>query len=398
MIETKRRSEEALRTIQARLSRATRFATVAELAASIAHEVSQPLSAVVANGQACLQWLSAKPPNVTNAQVAAERIVRDGKDAGEVVRHMRALFKKTALEKLDLDINDVITEVLRLIRKEAVQKRIAVETDLEKRLPSVPGDRVQLQQVIFNLLLNGIEAMENVTMRPKKLFICSKLQNSNAIVVGDPGLWHRPGGYGESLRGFLYYEGEGDGHGVVDLPFDCRSTRRPSRDHAVSRSGNDILLHLASSNECTHMKHDSPMVYVLDDDQRVREALSSLLLSSGLRVELFASAAEYLIFKRPDCPSCLVLDLELPGMSGLELQREIAGPDAPPIVFVTGHGDVPSSVRAMKAGAVEFLLKPFDTHELLKAINSAIAQDREARVTQAEIAGLTQALWASNPS
>jgi FixJ family two-component response regulator len=136
------------------------------------------------------------------------------------------------------------------------------------------------------------------------------------------------------------------------------------------------------------MKPDSPIVYVLDDDQRVREALSSLLLSSGLRVELFASATEYLNFKRPDCPSCLVLDLELPGMNGLELQREIAGPDAPPIVFVTGHGDVPSSVRAMKAGAVEFLLKPFDTHELMKAINSAIAQNREARVTQAEIAGL----------
>src|SRR5216684_2581119 len=145
LIETKRRSEEALRTIQARLSRATRFATVAELAASIAHEVSQPLSAVVANGQACMQWLSAKPPNVTNAQVAAERIVRDGKDAGEVVRHMRALFKKTALEKVDLDINDVVTEVLRLLDKEAVQKRITVETDLERRLPSLPGDRVQLQ-------------------------------------------------------------------------------------------------------------------------------------------------------------------------------------------------------------------------------------------------------------
>jgi hypothetical protein len=183
LIETKRRSEEALRTNQARLSRATRFATVAELAASIAHEVSQPLSAVVANGQACMQWLSAKPPNVTNAQVAAERIVRDGKDAGEVVRHIRALFKKTALEKVDLDINDVVTEVLRLIDKEAVQKRIAVETDLEKRLPSVPGDRVQLQQVIFNLLLNGIEAMESVTDRPKKLFVSSKLQESDAIVV-----------------------------------------------------------------------------------------------------------------------------------------------------------------------------------------------------------------------
>jgi signal transduction histidine kinase len=183
LIETKRRSEEALRTIQARLSRATRFATVAELAASIAHEVSQPLSAVVANGQACIQWLSAEPPNVAHAQAAAERIIRDGNDAAEVVRHIRALFRKTALEKADLDINDVIDEVLRLIRKETVEKGIAIETDLEKRLPAVSGDRVQLQQVIFNLLLNGIEAMETVVDAPRKLFVRSRLQGTDAIVV-----------------------------------------------------------------------------------------------------------------------------------------------------------------------------------------------------------------------
>jgi signal transduction histidine kinase len=183
LIETKRRSEEALRTLQARFSRATRFATVAELAASIAHEVSQPLSAVVANGQACTQWLSAEPPNVTNARAAAERIIRDGKDAGEVVRHIRALFRKTAPEKVDLNINEVIDEVLRLIHKESVEKRIAVESDLEKRLPPALGDRVQLQQVIFNLLLNGIEAMETVTDRPKKLLIRSKLQNSDVLLV-----------------------------------------------------------------------------------------------------------------------------------------------------------------------------------------------------------------------
>ena len=133
---------------------------------------------------------------------------------------------------------------------------------------------------------------------------------------------------------------------------------------------------------------DDPIIYVLDDDSRVREALSALLLSMGRRVEVFASAAEYLVFKKPDSPACLILDLDLPGMNGLQLQREIAGPDAPPIIFLTGHGDVPSSVRAMKAGAVEFLLKPFDDQELLNAIDAAIAQDREKRIKQAEIAEL----------
>jgi signal transduction histidine kinase len=183
LIESKRRSEEALRRTQAQLSRATRFATVAEMAASIAHEISQPLSAVVANGLACVQWLSGEPPNMINAKVAAERIVRDGKDAGEIVSRIRALFRKTALEKVDLNINDVIGEVLRLIQRETVEKRIAIETDLEKRLPPMLGDRVQLQQVIFNLLLNGIEAMETVTDRPKRLLIRSNMQNADAILV-----------------------------------------------------------------------------------------------------------------------------------------------------------------------------------------------------------------------
>lgn len=183
LIEAKKRTEDTLRQTQTRLSRATQIATVAELAASIAHEISQPLSAVVANGQACTQWLSAEPPNMPNARVAAERIVRDGKDAGEVVRRIRALFKKDALTMVDLDVNHVIDEVLRMIRTEAVKKRVAVETDLEKKLPVVQGDRVQLQQVIFNLLLNGIEAMEAVNDRPRELRICSKRGDQDTIVV-----------------------------------------------------------------------------------------------------------------------------------------------------------------------------------------------------------------------
>jgi signal transduction histidine kinase len=181
--ESRRRIEEDLSSTQRRLSRATQIATVAELAASIAHEVSQPLSAVVANGRACIQWLSAEPADLANAKVAAERIIRDGKAAGEVVRHMRALFKKTALERIALNVNEVIEEVLSLIHDETVRKQIVVETDLEKSLPTTLGDRVQLQQVIFNLLLNGVEAMETVADRPKKLIVRSRMQSSDAILV-----------------------------------------------------------------------------------------------------------------------------------------------------------------------------------------------------------------------
>jgi FixJ family two-component response regulator len=136
------------------------------------------------------------------------------------------------------------------------------------------------------------------------------------------------------------------------------------------------------------MSQDTPVVFVVDDDYRVREALSSLISSAGLAVAAFGSAAEFLESEKPDSPACLVLDLELPGTSGLALQRELVTGIAPPIIFITGHGDVPSSVRAMKAGAVEFLSKPFGDDELLRAIDAAISMDRSARQRRSELAEL----------
>jgi FixJ family two-component response regulator len=131
-----------------------------------------------------------------------------------------------------------------------------------------------------------------------------------------------------------------------------------------------------------------PIVYVLDDDSRVRQSIAGLLSSRNYRVETFASAVKYLAFEKPNSPACMILDLKMPGMSGLELQEAIKGDDALPIIFITGHGDVPSSVRAMKAGAFDFLLKPVDNYDLLHAVDAAIARDREARSTKAETAEL----------
>ena len=136
------------------------------------------------------------------------------------------------------------------------------------------------------------------------------------------------------------------------------------------------------------MNSDSPIVFLVDDDFRVREALSSLISSAGIRVAVFSSAAEFLESEKPDAPACLILDLQLPGTSGLDLQQQLAAADAPPIVFISGHGDIPSSVRAMKAGAIEFLSKPFGEQELLRAIDAAIVLDREARQKRSVLAEL----------
>jgi FixJ family two-component response regulator len=133
------------------------------------------------------------------------------------------------------------------------------------------------------------------------------------------------------------------------------------------------------------MSSERPIVYVLDDDSRIREALSALLTAAGHKVMIFSTAAEYLAFKRPDTSACLILDLDLPGMNGLELQKELADIGGPPIIFLTGHGDIPSTVKAMKAGATEFLSKPFEEEDLLHAIEAAIRIDDEARLKNAEL-------------
>ena len=137
------------------------------------------------------------------------------------------------------------------------------------------------------------------------------------------------------------------------------------------------------------MSEPKATVFIVDDDEPVRISLGRLIRSAGLRVETFESAQRFLASPRANMPSCLVLDVRLPGLSGLELQRRLAEINVEiPIVFITGHGDVPTSVRAMKAGAVEFLTKPFRDEDLLSAIQEAIERDRVARRQQAQIADI----------
>jgi FixJ family two-component response regulator len=139
------------------------------------------------------------------------------------------------------------------------------------------------------------------------------------------------------------------------------------------------------------MSEAAPVVFVVDDDPSVRRAIKRLVESVGLRVDLFGSAQEFLRSERPNSPNCLVLDIRLPGMSGLDFQRELAEAGIHiPIIFITAHGDIPMTVRAMKAGAVEFLTKPFRDQDLLDAIQQGLERDRTRRAQEAEIATLRE--------
>jgi hypothetical protein len=189
-IEDRKRAEEELRRAQAELARVTRVVTMGELAASIAHEINQPISAIVSNGSACLRWLAGDPPNLDEARENARRIVRDGKRAGDVIIRVRALATKTATAKVRLDMNEVIQEVIGLARGEVHRNGAVLRTEFAVDLSPVLGDRVELQQVVLNLVMNGVEAMSTVGDRPQELLI--RTQNDEGdqvrVTVQDSGI------------------------------------------------------------------------------------------------------------------------------------------------------------------------------------------------------------------
>jgi C4-dicarboxylate-specific signal transduction histidine kinase len=178
-----RAAQVALDKAQADLAHVTRVTTLGELTASIAHEVNQPLAAVVASAEACVRWLDREVPDLDEARSAVESIIKDGTRAGEVVQRVRALAKRTDTQKSPLDLNDLVTEVITLVQRELLSNGVSVRMELAPALPMVLADRVQLQQVIINLVMNGIEAMQPVTDRPRELVIRSHQDEAHQVVV-----------------------------------------------------------------------------------------------------------------------------------------------------------------------------------------------------------------------
>ncbi|MEY9244779.1 PAS domain S-box-containing protein [Bradyrhizobium elkanii] len=166
-------AEQELRKAQAELAHVTRVTTLGELTTSIAHEVNQPLAAIISNADACLGWMGREAPNLSAARSSVEWIIEDAIRASEVIRRIRALAKKGDIEMVPLNINELVKEVIALVTRELVSHRVTLRTELTAGLPTILGDRIQLQQVIINLVMNGIEAMDAVTDRTRELLIQS---------------------------------------------------------------------------------------------------------------------------------------------------------------------------------------------------------------------------------
>jgi len=213
----RKQAEEDLRKAQADLAHVTRVTTLGEMTASIAHEVNQPLAAVVTNGQACLRWLARQSPDLEEARDAIGRIIKEGNRASEVIGRIRALVKKSPPRRDQLDINDIILEVIALTRSEVQQNRVVLQAQLSDNLPLVLGDRVQLQQVVLNLVMNGIEAMSAVTDRPQELLISSRQDESDQVLVAvqDSGIGLQPGSLDHVFNAFYTTKPQGMGMGLA---------------------------------------------------------------------------------------------------------------------------------------------------------------------------------------
>jgi C4-dicarboxylate-specific signal transduction histidine kinase len=215
-ITERRRAEDQLRTAQEELARVTRLTTLGEFAASIAHEVNQPLAAVITNANAGLRWLAAGSPNVDEAREALSRIIRDGNRASDVIARIRTLTRKTTAENVPLDINEAIEDVIGIAQGEMRGNGVTLRMELRLDLPSVLGDRVQLQQVVLNLIMNGIEAMSSVEDGPRELVIATQIDGAEALHVSirDSGVGLEPENARRIFDAFYTTKRQGMGMGL----------------------------------------------------------------------------------------------------------------------------------------------------------------------------------------
>src|SRR5882762_2848266 len=243
----RKRAEEALRQAQADLARVNRVNTMAELTASLAHEVNQPISAAVTNADACLRWLAGDTPNLEEARAAAMDIVKEGTRAAEIISRIRLLFKKGTPQRELLDINEVIREMTVLLRGELARYFISVRTELGADLPQVMGDRVQLQQVMMNVISNSIDAMKDVDGTRELAIKSQRADNELMVSVSDTGVGLPPHQADQIFNAFFTTKSHGTGMGLSISRSIIESHR--GRLWAVDNSPRGASIHLILPNK-----------------------------------------------------------------------------------------------------------------------------------------------------
>ncbi|MCC6609901.1 MAG: response regulator [Burkholderiales bacterium] len=382
-MEAERREQEA----QALAAHAERVGTMGVIAASLVHELTQPLAAILSNAETAAALLAAPAIDVGELRATVEDIVADDRRAVELIQQLRRFLRRSAAERAELDLREAIDAVLRLVAGDAAAKGIEIALDCADSLPKLIGDRIQIQQVLLNLLLNAVDAVAgNATGRRRVTVLARSSSGGVSVAVSDNGCGMDDAARARIFQPFFTTKPGGMGLG---LPI-CHTIVAAhggtlAVDSAPGRGSTSRLELPLVPAETAHPAAREVMrtasegtVFVIDDDPAMRRALGRQLEAAGYRVEPFASAQDYL--DRAPAPAgaaCIVSDVRMPGLSGLDLQASLARAARDlPMVFISGHGDVAIAAHAMKAGAVNFLAKPFSRGELLAAVTEALARSR----------------------
>ena len=368
------------------LAHMTRVATMGELTASLAHEINQPLAAILSNAQAALRLLAAGDARAEEIREILADIAADDQRAGEVIRRMRALLRKGESNPMTLGVNDLVHEVVGLVRGEMLLQNVSLGLE--------PGHRSAARARGPDPAAAGASQPDDQRAGCHEGDHGWRAPGRGAHRRGGPPIRARVGGGfrrgrpGRQARGSVrtvrHYQAAWHGAGAGHLPLHHPGTRGEDRRPEQSRTGSHLLVHAPGSRGRKALSATEPCVFVVDDEATVRKSLGRLLKAAGYRVETFASAREFLQRPADNAIACLVLDVQMPELNGMELQQALTDTNRVlPIVFITGHGDIPTSVRAMKAGATDFLSKPFDEKDLLEAIQRALEQAEQQSVERA---------------
>ena len=344
------------------------------------------------NAEAGELLLQHPSPDLDEIRAILSDIRSDDERAGQVIDRMRGLLKRRTLDAARLDVGALVGDVAALVRLDAATRQVKLDVDVPADLPHIRGDRVQIQQVLLNLILNGMDALLETRLEERRVDVTARLDGAQLveIVVGDAGHGIPADKLGQIFEPFFTTKPNGMGIGlaVSRSIVEAHSGRLWAENRDGGGAAFRFTLPIADAG-ARRMNVVEPTVHIVDDDAPFLEAISRLLRASGFAVRTFGSASDFLAQRVEDAPGCVLADLQMPGMNGLELQSALAQSSNPlPILFLTGHGDIPSSVRAMRDGAEDFLEKRAAKAQLLEAVKRALARnahEREARNRQREL-------------
>lgn len=381
-----------------------RIGMLGEISASMAHELNQPLAAILTNAQVLKRQIGAKPTRLDEASEAVSDLIDDARRASEVIQRLKTLLKPGE-RKLEVnDINQLVNEAVELLNSEIVIRQISLTFEVAPDVPGVTGNRVQILQILLNLMTNAFDAMEELDPDDRHLLIRTSRAAPKVVEVciEDSGTGFATESYQRLIEPFYTTKEGGMGMGLAISRTILQSyggrlwaENNPGPGAAFYftlpvADGADGIAGLGHEHEHEHEhehKEDKPgvaTVFVVDDDPSVRKAMGRLIKSAGYAVETFESAQAFLRREQYDGNGCLVVDLHMPGETGLDLQTTLSTRTyTMPIIFITGAGSTSTGVRAMKQGAVDFLSKPVDDDEFLRVVARAVETDHEARTRHA---------------